>query len=55
MRKRFKAFLTVDHVTTTMDVLGALSISAGIGLLAGFGAALIAAGVLTLAFSYLVA
>lgn len=55
MRKRISAFFTVDHVTTVMDIAGALAISVGIGLLAGFGAALIAAGVLTLAFSYLVA
>lgn len=55
MRKRLASFVTVDHITTAMDIFGALAISIGIGLLAGFGAALIAAGVLTLAFSYLVA
>lgn len=55
MRKRITAFLNKDRVTTLADLLGATLISVGIGLLAGIGAALIAAGVLILVGSYLVA
>ena len=44
-----------EVLTTIADYTGALLITVGIGLCFGLGAALIAGGVLTLAFSYLVA
>jgi hypothetical protein len=40
-------------ITTTIEVLGAISISVGVGFCFGLGAALIAAGVLLLVGSYL--
>ncbi len=55
MKNRLKTLLTKEHATTGADVIGAVLITSGIDLLAGLGAALIAAGIFTLAFSYLVA
>lgn len=40
-------------ITTSIEVLGAISISAGVGLCFGIGAALIAVGVLLLVGSYI--
>ena len=39
-------------ITTTIEILGAIMIAAGIGLCFGWGAALIAGGTLILAGSY---
>lgn len=50
-----RTFLNRDKVTTLADILGAILISTGIGIIAGLGAALIVSGILILAFSYLVA
>lgn len=44
-----------DILTTIAEVTGAVLITLGIGLIFGLGAALIAAGVFTIAGSYLVA
>ena len=47
--------MNIDILTTVTEISGALLITAGIVLLLGVGAALIAAGVFTIAGSYLVA
>ena len=45
--------MNIDILTTVTEITGALLITAGIALLLGVGAALIAAGVFTIAGSYL--
>lgn len=55
MRERIRTFLNRDRATTFADVLGAVLISVGIGLIAGLGAALISSGICILVISYLVA
>ena len=55
MRTRLMTLLTRDHVTTLADVLGAVCLAVGVGLLAGLGSALIATGALILVGSYLAA
>ncbi|MEI6565960.1 MAG: hypothetical protein WCR20_04760 [Verrucomicrobiota bacterium] len=47
--------MNIEILTTITEITGALLITAGIVLLLGVGAALIAAGVFTIAGSYLVA
>lgn len=52
---KIRSLFSREHVTTLADIIGALLIVCGVDLLANTGAAFITAGVLTLAFSYLVA
>lgn len=41
-----------ERITTALDVVGAGLIVSGVAVILGLGAALIAAGVITLVFSY---
>ena len=47
--------MLIEILTTIAEITGAVLITLGIGLILGSGAALIAAGVFTIAGSYLVA
>lgn len=42
-----------EKVTTLAEIAGAISIASGIGIIFGFGASLIAAGIFAITISYL--